>query len=60
MVWVDLWPLILNDFSVTRSWLGRCVNELRKSGKIFAPGWPNERTQIPRSEQRLVWAKHTS
>ena len=39
MAWGDLWPPILEDLSVTRSWLGRQVNELRKSGKLLAPGW---------------------
>lgn len=55
MTWGDLWPRILGDFSVTRSWLGRQVNELRKSGQLLAPGWPSERKQIPDDRQRLIW-----
>ena len=55
MVWSDLWPPILEDFSVTRSWLGRHVNESRKSGHILAPGWPSERKQIPDDDQRMIW-----
>ena len=53
-VWSEVWPPILEDFSITRSWLGRYVNDLRKSGKITAPGWPNERKQIPDDWQRLI------
>jgi three-Cys-motif partner protein len=54
--WSTLWPPILQDYAVTRSWLGRHVNQLRKSGQIVAPGWPNERTQIPPDDQILIWA----
>ena len=60
MVWGALWPLILEDFSVTRSWLGRYVNDFRKSGQILAPGWPNERKQIPDDDQRMIWAGSSS
>ena len=56
MSWADLWPTILADYSVTRSWLGRQVNQIRKSGEISAPGWPNERMQIPKEDQLLFWA----
>ena len=55
LVWGDLWPSILEDFSVTRSWLGHHVNDNRKSGQISAPGWPSERKQIPDDDQRLIW-----
>jgi three-Cys-motif partner protein len=54
--WGELWPKILEDFSVTRSWLGRQVNELRKSGQLLAPGWSSERKQIPDDGQRLIWS----
>jgi three-Cys-motif partner protein len=57
MTWGELWPKILEDFSVTRSWLGRQVNELRKSGQLLAPGWPSERKLIPDDSQRLIWNK---
>jgi three-Cys-motif partner protein len=53
--WGVLWPQILEDFSVTRSWLGRQVNDHRKSGQLLAPGWPSERKQIPDDDQRLIW-----
>lgn len=56
MTWGDLWPRILEDFSVTRSWLGRQVNEFRKSGQLLTPGWPSERKQIPDDSQRLIWS----
>lgn len=55
MKWGDLWPPILEDYSVTRSWLGRQANILRKSGQITAPGWPNERKEIPENDQLLIW-----
>lgn len=59
MKWGDLWPPILEDYSVTRSWLGRQVNDLRKSGKISAPNWPSERKQIPDDDQRLMWIENS-
>lgn len=55
MTWGDLWPPILEDFSVTRSWLGRQVNSLRKSSDLLAPSWPSERKQIPDDGPRLIW-----
>lgn len=54
--WADYWPAILQDFSVTHSWLGNHVNDLRKAGSIFAPGWPSERKRIPDDNQILAWA----
>lgn len=56
IAWRDLWPPILDQFSVTRSWLGRQVNELRKLGLISAPGWPDGRKEIPDEDQMLIWA----
>jgi three-Cys-motif partner protein len=58
IAWGQLWPRILEDFSVTRSWLGRYVNEARKSGQLIVPGWPNERTQIPKDDWRLFWVEN--
>ena len=58
--WGELWPQILEDFSVTRSWLGRQVNDLRKSDQLLAPGWPSERKQIPDDDQRLIWSNQES
>ncbi len=55
VTWRDLWPPILEEFSVTRSWLGRQVNGLRKSGTISAPRWPSERKEIPDDNQQLIW-----
>jgi three-Cys-motif partner protein len=60
MTWGELWPPILEDFSVTRSWLGRQVNELRKSGQLLAPGWSSERKQIPDDAQRLIWVNQVA
>jgi three-Cys-motif partner protein len=60
LTWGELWPPILADFSVTQSWLGRRVNEMRKAKKLLAPGWPSERKQIPENSQRLVWVKEES
>lgn len=54
IAWVNLWPPILDDFSVTRSWLGHQVNDMRKAGRILAPGWPSERKQLPDDSQRLI------
>lgn len=56
MRWVALWPTILSDHSVTRSWLGRHVNDLRKSGNILAPDWPSQLKRIPDDDQVLIWA----
>lgn len=53
--WKECWPPILAELSVTHSWLGRQINDWRKAGQISAPGWPSERTQIPRDEQKLKW-----
>ena len=53
--WIECWPPVLAELSVTHSWLGRKVNEMRKSGQISAPGWPSERTQIPPDDQQLKW-----
>ena len=51
----NLWPEILESNSITRSALGRYVNDLRKAGKVIAPDWPNSRKQIPDDTQRLIW-----
>jgi three-Cys-motif partner protein len=51
--WVQVWPLVLNDAVITRSKLGRMVNEMRKNGEIDAPGWPSERHYIPADNQLL-------
>jgi len=53
--WAEYWPPILQDFSVTHSWLGNHVNDLRKAGNISAPGWPSERKRIPDDSQKLGW-----
>jgi three-Cys-motif partner protein len=55
VMWRDLWPPILADFSVTRPWLGRQVNDLRKSGQVLAPVWSSEQKQIPDDDYRLLW-----
>lgn len=57
VVWSNLWPPVLEDFSVTRSWLGREVNKLRRSGRILAPGWPSERKEIPEDAQLLIYKR---
>jgi three-Cys-motif partner protein len=53
--WKECWPPILAELSVTHSWLGRQTNDWRKAGRISAPDWPSERTQIPRDDQKLKW-----
>ena len=55
ILWGKLWPPILNEYAVTRSWLGREVNVRRKTGRLLAPGWPSEKHQIPDDGQRLIW-----
>lgn len=56
MAWRKLWPPILEDCSVTHSWLGHKVNSLRKTDKISAPEWPSERNKIPHDNQILIWS----
>lgn len=56
IAWCKLWPPILEDYSVTHSWLGHKVNSLRKTGKISAPGWPSELKKIPPDNQLLIWS----
>ena len=53
--WKECWPPIPAELSVTHSWLGRQINDWRRSGLISAPGWPSERTQIPPDNQKLKW-----
>lgn len=60
VTWGELWPQVLEDFSVTRSWLGRQVNYFRKAGQLLAPGWSSERKQIPDDDQRLIWNNQLS
>lgn len=52
--WSQLWPTVLNEAVITRSKLGRIVNEMRELGEIDAPNWPSERTIIPRDDQILL------
>lgn len=51
--WQDLWPLVLDRVSVTKSRLGLLVNEARKAGSLIAPGWPSERRRQPDETQLL-------
>jgi three-Cys-motif partner protein len=53
MKWSRVWPLVLNDAVITRSKLGRVVNEMRKAKEIDAPNWPSERYTIPQDDQLL-------
>ena len=53
--WGDLWPPILATCVITRSILGRSANELRKEGRISAPGWPKNQQKIPKDDQLLIW-----
>lgn len=54
MKWKDLWPQVLNEFVVTTRHLGRAINDLRRAGKIEAPGWPSDKKIIPPDEQLLI------
>lgn len=56
VMWKALWPQVLDENVITTRKLGRAVNDLRKSGKIFAPGWPSEQRVIPTEDQVLVSA----
>jgi len=56
VMWKDLWPQVLDEFVVTTSRLGRAVNDLRKTGKISAPGWPAGYKVIPADDQLLTSA----
>ena len=53
--WLDLWPPILTKHVVTHSKLGRVANQMRREQKIAVAEWPNERTQIPKDNFRLIW-----
>lgn len=52
--WEEVWPLVLDQVSVTKSKLGSIVNEARKAGKVFAPEWPSEKHRQPSDRQLLV------
>lgn len=54
VTWKDLWPQVLDEFVITSSKLGRALNDLRKAGKILAPGWPSEHKIIPTKDQLLI------
>ena len=47
--WKDLWPQVLDEFVITNSKLGRAINDLRKAGRISAPGWPCQSIRSSRS-----------
>ncbi len=56
VAWVDVWRVVLDEIAITHSQLGHITNELRLSGRISIPSWPNERTKIPKDEFRLFAA----
>ena len=51
IAWSELWPTVLESFTIRRSDLGHAMNELRKLGEIDAPGWPSERHSKPQDGQ---------
>jgi three-Cys-motif partner protein len=51
IVWSKLWPMVLERFTIRRVELQRAINELRKSGKIDAPGWPTAQHSKPQDQQ---------
>lgn len=52
ITWERLWPLVLNEASITKSRLGGIVNEARKAGVVQVPNWPSERHSQP-SDNKL-------
>lgn len=52
--WEEVWPLVLDQVSVTKSKLGSLVNEARRAGRVVAPDWPSERHRQPSDRQLLV------
>ena len=57
--WVDVWKTVLDETAVTHSQLGHIANQLRVSGQIVIPSWPNERTKIPKDHFQLFDARST-
>lgn len=51
IAWSDLWPKVLERFTIRRIDLGNAMNSHRKSGDIEAPGWPSERHRQPQDGQ---------
>jgi three-Cys-motif partner protein len=51
IVWSELWPAVLEHFTIRRSDLGNAMNAFRKSGEIEAPGWPSPRHRQPQDSQ---------
>ena len=52
--WSELWPSVLEHFTIRRSDLGNAMNALRKSVVINAPGWPSERHRQPQDGQVFI------
>ena len=52
--WSELWPSVLERFTIRRSDLGNAINALRKSGVIDAPRWPSERHRQPQDGQMFM------
>ena len=51
--WSELWPSVLERFTIRRSDLGNAINNLRKSGVINAPGWPKGH-RTPKDGQMFI------
>ena len=49
--WSELWPSVLERFTIRRIDLGNALNDFRKSGLLDAPGWPSERHRQPSDGQ---------
>ena len=51
--WSELWPSVLERFTIRRGDLGNAINNLRKSGVIDAPGWPKGH-RTPKDGQMFI------
>lgn len=47
MRWVDLWPLVLQSFTVRENVLARRMFDLVKQGQVVAPNWSLDRFRTP-------------
>ena len=53
ILWSELWPAVLEKYTIRKNALGNSLNELRKAGSIVAPDWPSERHSQPKPGQKF-------
>lgn len=52
--WSDLWPVVLEKFTVREIVLARAIYEMHRAGTIKAPDWRTDRYTKPRDGQMLL------